>query len=267
MRRMLPLFASTAALALILPQAACAQMQGPALGLSQQAAAGLYQAPNSIQPETTLSISAEATVKREPDIAYINAGVQEDGDTATAAMEAQAKSMTGVFDALEKAGVAKKDMQTSNFSLWPRYTYIETKLKDGSSHGEQKLIGYTASNQLTVKVRDLDNLGSTLDSLVKAGGNTFNGLTFALDDDADVRDEARRKAMADARARADLYAKAAGLRVLRIVTINESGGYSPAPMAMGRMMEAKMADAVSTPMAGGEVGYSATVNVVFELGQ
>jgi hypothetical protein len=158
-------------------------------------------------------------------------------------------------------------MQTSNFSLWPRYTYIETKLKDGSSHGEQKLIGYTASNQLTVKVRDLDNLGSTLDSLVKAGGNTFNGLTFALDDDADVRDEARRKAMADARARADLYAKAAGLRVLRIVTINESGSYSPAPMAMGRMMEAKMADAVSTPMAGGEVGYSATVNVVFELGQ
>ncbi|MBD3768934.1 MAG: SIMPL domain-containing protein [Rhodobacterales bacterium] len=267
MRRMLPLFASTAALALILPQAACAQMQGPALGLSQQAATGLYQAPNSIQPETTLSISAEATVKREPDIAYINAGVQEDGDTATAAMEAQAKSMTGVFDALEKAGVAKKDMQTSNFSLWPRYTYIETKLKDGSSHGEQKLIGYTASNQLTVKVRDLDNLGSTLDSLVKAGGNTFNGLTFALDDDADVRDEARRKAMADARARADLYAKAAGLRVLRIVTINESGSYSPAPMAMGRMMEAKMADAVSTPMAGGEVGYSATVNVVFELGQ
>jgi uncharacterized protein YggE len=135
MRRFLPLLTSTAALALILPQAACAQMQGPALGLTQQSVAGAYQAPNSIQPETTLSISAQATVKREPDIAYINAGVQAEGETATAAMESQAEAMTGVFDALEKAGVAKKDMQTSNFSLWPRYTYIETKLKDGSSRG------------------------------------------------------------------------------------------------------------------------------------
>lgn len=267
MRRFLPLITSTAALALIVPQAACAQMQGPALGLTQQSVAGAYQAPNSIQPETTLSISAQSTVKREPDIAFINAGVQAEGETATAAMESQAKSMTGVFDALEKAGIAKKDMQTSNFSLWPRYNYIETKLKDGSSRGEQKLIGYTASNQLTIKVRDLDNLGSTLDSLVKAGGNTFNGLNFALDDDAEVRDEARRKAMADARARADLYAEAAGLRVMRIVTISESGNYSPSPMPMARMQEAKMADAVSTPMAGGEVGYSTTVNVVFELGQ
>ena len=269
MRRFLPLITSSAALALILPQAACAQLQGPALGLTQQAApavAGAYQAPNSIQPETTLSISAQATLKREPDIAFISAGVQEEGETATAAMEAQARSMTGVFDALEKAGVAKKDMQTSNFSLWPRYTYVETKLKDGSSRGEQKLIGYAASNELTVKVRDLDNLGKMLDSLVKAGGNTFNGLTFALDDDTEVRDEARREAMADARARADLYAKAAGLRVLRIVTINEGGSYSPSPMPMARMQEAKMAD-FSTPVAGGEVGYSATVNVVFELGQ
>ena len=192
MRRLLPLLTSTAALALILPQAACAQMQGPALGLTQQSVAGAYQAPNSIQPETTLSINAQATVKREPDIAYINAGVQAEGDTATEAMESQAEAMTSVFDALEKAGVAEKDMQTSNFSLWPRYTYIETKLKDGSSHGEQKLIGYTASNQLTIKVRDLDSLGTMLDSLVKAGGNTFNGLNFALDDNTEVRDEARR---------------------------------------------------------------------------
>ena len=268
MRRILPLLASSAAMALILPQVACAQM--PNMALSQQTAPAMvsaYGAPNSIQPETTLAISAEATVKREPDIAFINAGVQEDAATASEAMAAQAMSMTGVFDALEKAGVAKKDMQTSNFSLWPRYTYVETKQKDGTTLGEQKLIGYTASNQLTVKVRDLDNLGKTLDSLVKAGGNTFNGLEFALDEDADVRDEARRKAMTDARARADLYAEAAGLRVLRIVTINESGGYSPSPMPMARMAEAKMADSYSTPVAGGEVGYSASVNVVFELGQ
>lgn len=266
MRRFLPIITSTAALVLILPQAACAQMQG----LTQSAApavVGPYQAPNSIQPETTLSISAQATVKREPDIAYITAGVQEQRETATEAMAAQAKSMTGVFDALEKAGVAKKDMQTSNFSLSPRYEYFQIKQKDGSTRGEQRLVGYIASNQLTIKVRDLDNLGTTLDSLVGAGGNTFNGLSFALDDDAEVMDEARREAMADARARADLYAKAAGLKVLRIVTISESGGYAPSPIPMARMKEAMAMDAVSTPVAGGEVGYSATVNVLFELGR
>ena len=265
MRRLLPLTTSAFALALILPQAACAQM--PAM--AQEAApamVGKYGAPNSIQPETTLSISAQATVKREPDIAYITAGVQAERDTASEAMSAQAEAMTGVFDALETAGVAEKDMQTSNFSLWPRYTYIETKQKDGSSRGEQKLIGYTASNQLTVKVRDLDNLGATMDSLVKAGGNTFNGLNFALDDDTEVMQEARRKAMADARARADLYAEAAGLRVLRIVTISEGGSYTPQPMPMARL-EAKAADSFSSPVAGGEVGYNATVNVVFELGR
>ena len=263
MRRFLPLITSTAALALILPQAACAQLSAMA---PEQAPVGRYDHPNSIQPETTLSVSADATVKREPDIAYITAGVQEERDTAADAMAAQAKSMTGVFDALEKAGVAKKDMQTSNFSLWPRYEYFQTKLKDGSSRSEQRLVGYTASNQLTIKVRDLDNLGKTLDSLVNAGGNTFNGLSFALDDDSEVVDEARRKAMDEAISRADLYARAAGLRVLRIVTINEGGSYTPAPMPMARMKEAAM-DSFSTPVAGGEVGYSASVNVVFELGK
>lgn len=266
MRRFVPLVTSSFALALILPQAACAQMSAlaaePASG-----AAGRYSAPNSIQPETTLSVSAEATVKREPDIAYINAGVQEERETAEDAMAAQAKSMTGVFEALEKAGVAKKDMQTSNFSLWPRYEYFEVRQKDGSSRGEQRLVGYTASNQLTIKVRDLDNLGKTLDSLVSAGGNTFNGLSFALEDDSEVVDEARGKAIEEALSRAELYAKAAGLRVLRIVTINEGGSYTPAPMPMARMKEAMAMDSYSTPVAGGEVGYSASVNVVFELGQ
>ena len=264
MRRLIPLVSSAFALALVVPQAACAQMHG----LAQESApvtAGAYGAPNSIQPETTLEITAEANVKREPDIAYITAGVQEERATASEAMAAQAESMTGVFDALEKAGVAKKDMQTSNFSLWPRYDYHQIRDKDGSTHSEQRLIGYAASNQLTVKVRDLDNLGTTMDSLVKAGGNTFSGLSFALDDDKEVRNEARRKAMAEARARANLYAEAAGLKVLRIVRITESGSYTPGPMPMARMAEAKAADSFSTPVAGGEVGYSATVNVLFEL--
>lgn len=218
--------------------------------------------PNSIQPETTLSISATGEVKREPDIAFINAGVSTEAETASEAMQANAAAMTGVFEALEAALIARRDMQTSNFSLQPRYDY--SSRSSGSSSSSSRLVGYTASNQLTVKVRDLDALGETMDALVEAGGNTFSGLSFALDDDRGAKDEARGIAMRDAITRAELYAAASGYEVARIVTISESGGYQPQPQMMRAM---RSEAAASTPVASGEVGYSVTVNVVFELRQ
>ena len=213
--------------------------------------------PNSIQPETTLSISAEGSVNREPDIAFLNAGVQTQGETAQAAMSANAAAMNGVFDALEAANVDRKDMQTSNFSLQPQYDYSNRQ-----SGQPPRLTGYQASNQLTVRVRDLDTLGETMDALVGAGGNTFSGLRFALEDDRAAKNAARDIAMKEAIARAELYAAASGYEVARVVTISESGGYSPQPMAM--MAQARSAES-STPIASGEVGYSVSVNVTFEL--
>lgn len=213
--------------------------------------------PNSIQPETTLSISAEGSVNREPDIAFLNAGVQTQGETAQAAMSANSAAMNGVFDALAAADVDRSDMQTSNFSLQPQYDYSNRQ-----SGEPPRLTGYQASNQLTVRVRDLDNLGETMDALVSAGGNTFSGLNFALEDDRAAKNAARDIAMKEAIARAELYAAASGYEVARVVTINESGGFSPQPMAM--MAEARNMDR-STPIASGEVGYSVTVNVTFEL--
>lgn len=216
--------------------------------------------PNSIQPETTLSISAEGRVTRAPDIAFLQSGVRVEAKTAEQAMREAAEAMNGVFGVLEAAGVEKADMQTSNFSLQPRYDYIRPD-RDNQS-GTRVLAGYVVSNDLTVKVRDLDNLGKTMDALVGAGGNTFSGIRFALDDDTEALDAARRSAMTAARARADLYAEAAGYKVARIVSISESGGYSPQPM----MMQARGAVAeMDTPIAGGEVGYNVTVNVLFEL--
>ncbi|MEO0981574.1 MAG: SIMPL domain-containing protein [Pseudomonadota bacterium] len=238
------------------------RLAAPALMLSfalascaQARAEGVH--PNAIQPETTLTITAEAVVDREPDIAFLNAGVETEGETAAAAISENAERMTGVFDALAQAGVDPKDMQTSNFALEPRYNYN----RDGRP---PELLGYKARNQLTVKVRDLDNLGRTMDAMVSAGGNTFSGLTFALDDDTAVRNEARRLAMQDALSRAELYADAAGLEVGRIVTINESGyARGPQPLAMARGGFA--AESAATPIAAGEVGYTASVTVVFEL--
>ncbi|GGB65163.1 SIMPL domain-containing protein [Henriciella pelagia] len=213
--------------------------------------------PNSIQPETTLQISATGEVSRTPDIATITAGVQTEGKTASEAMSQNASRMQGVYSALRSAGAADRDMQTSNLSLQPAYDYSG---RDGSP---PQVTGYTASNQLDVKVRDLANLGKTMDAIVSQGGNTISGLQFGLDDPSDARDEARVIAIQKAVERANLYASATGYRVARIVTISESsgGGYQPMPMMS---MRAESAD-LSTQVSSGEVGYSVDVTVTFEL--
>lgn len=216
--------------------------------------------PNSIQPETTLSITADGDVTRQPDIAYITAGVQNEAKTAKEAVAANARNMAGVMKALKAAGIADKDIQTSNFSLNPRYDYV----KDNNNSGRQVLTGYTVSNQVTAKISKLDTVGTTLDTLVSAGGNTINDIRFALDNDKPARDEARRQAMQAAMQRATLYADAAGYKVARIVSINESfQSFEPQPKVM--MARAAMAEAANTPIASGELTFTANVSVSFEL--
>ncbi len=244
---------------------ACAQMPFASAATPLLASpAAMAMNHNSIQPETTLTINAEAKINVAPDIAFITAGVTEERATASEAMAAQAAAMNGVFSALEAAGIAAKDMQTSGLSLYPRYDYLEVTQRDGSVRGEQKLAGYVASNNITARVRKLDTLGATIDSLVKAGGNTFSGVTFALDNDKDLKNQARTQAMKEALAKAELYANAAGLKVARIVTISEGYEYSPQPVMMARA-EMAMDMAAPTPVAAGEVGVTASVSVLFEL--
>lgn len=215
--------------------------------------------PPTIQQETTLNLSGTGEVKVAPDIAMISLGVNVDADTAQAAMSEQAKLMSGVFSALKKAGVADKDMQTGNISLSPRYDYSSRKSGDGP-----RLIGYNAANSVTAVIRDLDDVGKVLDASVKAGGNTINSVSFGLDDSAEALKAARKAAVKDALERAELYATAAGYKVARIVTINESGGYYPQARPMARM-ELAASDAMPTPVAAGELTYSSNVNVMFEL--
>ncbi|MFN7055927.1 SIMPL domain-containing protein [Hyphomonas sp.] len=254
--------ATLSAIALVLAMAPVACAQGASAFTPQ--AAPVAGHPNSIQPETTIQLSAESRVNRAPDIAFITAGVTQERATAGEAMAAQSAAMNGVFEALRASGVADRDMQTSGLSLSPRYDYIETPGRDGRIRGEQRLAGYVASNQVTVRVRDLANLGETLDRMVASGGNTISGISFAIDDDKPLRNEARANAMKEAIAKAELYASAAGLRVGRIVTIREGYEASPQPMPMARMAMAEAMD-MSTPVAGGEVGITANVSVLFEL--
>lgn len=234
---------------------ACAFALAPTAVLAQSAPAA-PPAPARAAP-TLLSISAEHQVQVAPDKADITLGVESQAETAQAAAQQNAQAMNSVMDALRRARIADRDVQTSNLSLSPRYRYEENR--------DPILVGYTASNTVNVTVRDLRNLGRIMDAVVAAGGNQVQGVSFGVQNPDPSLDEARRQAFAKARARAELYAQAAGLRVSRIAQIAEGGAYAPPPpmpMAMARMTAM---EAAPTPVSPGEVGMTANVNVVFEL--
>jgi uncharacterized protein len=202
-----------------------------------------------------VTVTGEASVAGVPDMASLSLGVTTTGDTAAEAMAANTKALNAVMERLKAAGIAPRDMQTSNLSLNPNMT--------GYDSAQARIAGYTASNQLTVQIRALDSLGGVLDASIQDGANTLNGLSFGLTDSRPAMDKARAEAVADARAKAELLVKAAGANLGKIVSISESGGYTgPQPM-----FKAFAADSAAVPVAGGEVATTATVTVVFEIQQ
>lgn len=204
-----------------------------------------------------LDIVAEGEVTRVPDIASIGAGVVTQGTTAAAAMSENAKRMSAVVSALKKAGVADRDIQTSTLNLSPQYRYGENV--------PPVITGYQASNQVTVRFRDVRKSGTILDALVAQGANQINGPSFSIDKPAAALDEARTAAIRTARTRADLYAAAAGLKVKRILTISEQGGGYEPPRPYPVMAMARSEKAADTVVEAGEQKLSVTVNVSFEL--
>ncbi|WP_159982648.1 MULTISPECIES: SIMPL domain-containing protein [unclassified Novosphingobium] len=212
---------------------------------------------------TLLTVNAQGSSTRAPDLASYTAGVTTQGATASAALSANSAQMTQVIAALKRAGIADRDVQTSNLSVNPVYAQPK-RLPDGNfEDGPQKIVGYQASNNVSVRQRKLADMGKVIDALVAAGANQVNGPNFALDQSDAAQDEARVEAMKTARARADLYAKASGLRVARIVSISESGGFSPQPAMY--MRKQAMDVAAAAPVAAGELEMNVNVTVQFEL--
>ena len=203
---------------------------------------------------TALDVSATGTSTRAPDIATISAGVVTQAQRAGDAMTANAKAMTATIAALKRAGVADRDIQTQSINLQPQYRYGDNQ--------PPVLTGYQANNRVSVRIRNLAAAGGVIDALVAAGANQIDGPTLTVEHPEAALDEARAKALATARARAELYAKAAGLSVRRIVRISESEGSPPIvrPMAM---MASKRAEA--TPVEAGEQELTVNLSVVFEL--
>ncbi|MBK6801721.1 SIMPL domain-containing protein [Novosphingobium sp.] len=238
---------------------ALSAMIAPAAVSAHDAQSGPVIAPAS----TLLVLSAEGRSTRVPDLATFSAGVTSQGKTAGEAMTANSADMNRVVAALKKSGIAEKDIQTSSINLNPIYGQPVVG-PNGQVTQEARIIGYQANNTVNVRQRDLKGFGKVLDALVAAGANQVNGPNFQMANPDAAQDEARVAAMKAVRARAELYAKASGLRVVRILSISEGGGYSP-PMPV-MYAKAAMADAAApTPVAVGEVESAVTVSVQFEL--
>ena len=236
---------------LILPLLAAAALTAPAVASAQGAAL--------VQPlaGTRLDISASGEVTRVPDVAVISTGVVTRAASATDAIQQNAARMERVRAALRKAGIEDKDIQTSSISLNPDYVYVERQ--------PPKLTGYQASNQVSVRFRDIRKTGEILDALVAEGANQINGPSLTIDKPDQALDEARMKAIANGRARAELYARALGMRVVRLLSVSESGGYAvPPPMPMYARVEAMAQDA-KTSIDPGEQRVSVSVAMSFEL--
>jgi hypothetical protein len=205
---------------------------------------------------TRLDINATGEVTRVPDVAVISAGVVSRSPTATAALQDSASKMNQVLAALKRAGVADRDIQTSNIGLNPEYRYPENQ--------SPQLVGYTASNSVTVRFRDIRNSGKILDALVSEGANQINGPTLIVDKPEAALDEARAKAVASARARAELYARSLGMHVARVVSVSESESY-PAPPPVPMYARAEAAGAPATKIVPGEQKLQVNLAMVFEL--
>lgn len=210
----------------------------------------------------SITIEGRGEVMAAPDMAQINSGVTTQGATAREALDANSAAMAELIAELKASGIESRDIQTSGFSVNPNYVYTEERDANGYSL-PPKINGYQVANTVTVNVRALDTLGSILDKSVTIGANTVNGVTFSVADPSALYDEARKAAFADARAKAELYATAAGGTLEEINSISESQTFnSPQPVAMYSMRAEAAAD---VPVEGGELAFAINVNVQWEL--
>jgi hypothetical protein len=233
-----------------LPLAAMALAAAPATAQTQAL---------PVQPiaGTVLDVTAEGQSRRTPDLATVSAGVVIQAADAASAMRENSARMDRVIAALKRAGILDRDIQTANVSLQPQYRYAQNE--------PPVITGYQAQNTVTVRFREIGRAGTVLDALVATGANQINGPELGLDKPEAAMDEARVDAVGKARARAELYARAAGLRVKRILSISEASYATPRPMPV--MMRAQMAamDVAETKIMAGEQALNVSLSVRFEL--
>lgn len=209
-------------------------------------------AGENLRQITVIGVGSVATV---PDMAMINLGVSNQAKKATQAMAATSETTGEMLQQLAALGIAPQDMQTSDLSLNPVWSD-----RSSSGAGNREITGFVASNSVLVRVRELADLGQIMAAVTSVGANNFNGLQFSVQDPEPLANLARQKAVADAMAKASLFAMAADLSLGPVQSITEQGGARPMAMEMN------VARAASMPVAAGEVSVSASVVMVFAIG-
>ena len=203
----------------------------------------------------TISVNGEGEASAAPDMAVVSIGVQSDALTAAEALRQNSANMSATIDKLKKLGVAERDIQTSGLSVNPRYDYEKNRSRP-------EVIGFTASNTVTVRLRDLSAAGAVIDQAVQSGANSLGGISFAFSDPKPLLDEARKDAVASAKAKATLLTDAAGVRLGKLLSIQEGYAAAPQPKMYSARME--MADS-SVPLQAGESSVNVTVSLIYEI--
>ncbi len=206
---------------------------------------------------TTVNLQATGEVKAEPDQAAITFGVQTQAPTAADAMRQNRARMASSLAALKAAGVEPKDIQTSSLNLNSQYAYAQNQ--------PPRLTGYQATNQVTIVVHDLARLGTIVDAVTAAGINQIDGVAFGLADPKTTEDEARRRAVKVLASRAELYAEATGMKLGRLITLTEGGGYQPPILRKNFNATAVRIAQAPTPIEPGNLTISVEVSATYEL--
>lgn len=208
---------------------------------------------NPPQPNT-ISVSGTGTAKGSPDIATVNIGVMTRNDDPTKAVNENNGKMNAIMNAMKELGVEAKDIQTTNFSIRAEQQYDQK--------GKITNVTYVANNSVSITVRDLNKVGEVLGKSVSNGANSINGVNFGVSDPEKLQTQARDKAMANAKAKADQMAKAAGASIDKVMTISEVSYNSPSPLALNAGV-VRAADVESVPVASGQFEVSVQVSVVY----
>jgi uncharacterized protein YggE len=204
----------------------------------------------------SISLSGHGEVRVAPDLAVVTVGVMSSAATAREALDANTKAMYAVMASLKEAAIEARDIQTSNFSVNPRYDYGQNNAQP------PKVIGYVVSNNVSVTVRKLDSLGAVLDQVISSGSNQVNGVMFQVEKPEAATDEARKLAVADAMRKAQVYTASSGVALGQIMSLSEGGGYQP-PQPVFKTMRAEAA--ADVPVAQGEQVLTVDVNITWEI--
>lgn len=235
------------------------QPSGDSVGLTGFEGLGVsFITSSQVNSQQGIFVTGTGTVTADPDLAILNLGVQVTADTVREALERANVSLNAMLGVLDGHGIEEKDTQTRFFNIFPQYDFRPDR--------ERVLIGYQVTNQLSVKIRDLDNIGPIIDDVVEVGGNPvqINGITFTIEDTSELSMQAREAAVKAAMAQAEQFARLTGVVLGKLVQISQVGGAGPVVRAEGAQASFDLAIA-PTPVRIGELDVSVTVQAVFAI--